>query len=244
MTARRRPPTRVWRGGGVSCEKRFGVGAHDGAARRPFIHVGTDRSGGAPAVDARVRRRRRPPCRDFGRDPRSRELALQMRDRAARISTLLHQQLTDIAEFDRAEAWRGDGAGSMTVWVTEQCGVSASTARQWVRAAKDLAELPALSDSLASGRDVARQGGAAGGGGNTRDGSGDLFGRRPLDGEASPRARRVAQGDGGGAGRFSRPGVRAPYPALQRCPADDVGWFHPRRVRVGEVGFGGASVGR
>jgi len=124
--------------------------AHDGVAWRPFFHVGTDHSSGA-AVDGRARRRRRPPCREFGRDARSRELAAQIRDRAAQISTLLHQQLTDIAEFDRAEAWRGDGAGSMTVWVTDQCGVSASTARQWVRAAKDLAELPDLSDSLASG---------------------------------------------------------------------------------------------
>ena len=95
--------------------------------------------------------RRRPPCRDFGRDARSRELAAQMRARAAQISALLHDQLVDIAEFDRVEAWRGDGAGSMIMWVTEQCGVSASTARQWVRTATDLAELPALSESLASG---------------------------------------------------------------------------------------------
>jgi hypothetical protein len=74
-----------------------------------------------------------------------------MQTRAAQISALLREQLADIAEFDRAEAWRGDGAGSMTVWVTEQCGVAASTARQWVRAAADLVELPALSESLASG---------------------------------------------------------------------------------------------
>ena len=95
--------------------------------------------------------RRRLPCREFGRDARSRELAAQMRARAGQISALLHAQLADIAEFDRAEAWRGDGAGSMIMWVTEQCGVSASTARQWVRAAADLADLPALSESLASG---------------------------------------------------------------------------------------------
>jgi hypothetical protein len=74
-----------------------------------------------------------------------------MQTRAAQISALLRAQLADIAEFDRAEAWRGDGAGSMTVWVTEQCGVAASTARQWVRAAADLVELPGLSESLASG---------------------------------------------------------------------------------------------
>jgi hypothetical protein len=74
-----------------------------------------------------------------------------MRARADQISTLLSAQLADIAEFDRAQAWRGDGASSMTVWVTDQCGVSASTARQWVRAAANLAELPGLSESLASG---------------------------------------------------------------------------------------------
>jgi hypothetical protein len=101
-------------------------------------------------VEGRVMRRR-PPCRDFGRDDRSRELAAQMRERAGQISALLSRQLADIAEFDRAEAWRGDGAGSMVMWVTEQCGVSASTARQWVRAAADLAALPGLSESLASG---------------------------------------------------------------------------------------------
>src|ERR1700723_1317891 len=110
----------------------------------------SDRSGPAPVVDGRVMRGR-PPCRDFGRDARSRELAVQMRARAAQISALLRQQLADIAEFDQAEAWRGDGAGSMTTWVTDQCGVSASTARQWVRAAADLVALPALSESLASG---------------------------------------------------------------------------------------------
>ena len=34
------------------------------------------------------------------------------------------EQLADIAEFDRAEGWRGDGAVSMINWVTAQCGVS------------------------------------------------------------------------------------------------------------------------
>lgn len=95
--------------------------------------------------------RRRPPCRNFGGGPRSQELAEKIVARSAAISALHGEQLADIAEFDRAEAWRGDGAGSMTVWVTEQCGVAASTARQWVRAAADLVELPGLSESLASG---------------------------------------------------------------------------------------------
>ena len=95
--------------------------------------------------------RRRPPCRNFGGDPRSQELARHIVERSARISALHRQQLADIAEFDRAEAWRGDGAVSMTAWVTAQCGVSTSTARQWVRSAVNLESLPCLAEGLASG---------------------------------------------------------------------------------------------
>ena len=62
------------------------------------------------------------------------------------------EQLLDIAEFDRAEAWRGDGSGSMVAWVTGQCGVSTSTARQWVRSAANLESLPCLAEGLASGQ--------------------------------------------------------------------------------------------
>ena len=72
-------------------------------------------------------------------------------ERAARISALHREQLSDIAEFDRAEAWRGDGAVSMIAWVTAQCGVSTSTARQWVRSAVNLESLPCLAEGLASG---------------------------------------------------------------------------------------------
>ena len=58
--------------------------------------------------------RRRPPCRNFGGDARSQELAAQIVERSSRISALLREQLADIAEFDEAESWRGDGAVSMT----------------------------------------------------------------------------------------------------------------------------------
>jgi hypothetical protein len=68
-----------------------------------------------------------------------------------RISALHREQLADIAEFDRAEAWRGDGATSMVTWVTGHCRVSTSTARQWVRSALNLESLPCLAEGLASG---------------------------------------------------------------------------------------------
>ena len=97
--------------------------------------------------DARGRR----PCRDFGRDPRSKELAERIVARARQISALLHEQLADIAAFDEAEAWRGDAATSMVAWLTDRCGVSAATARQWVKPAAKLEALPSLSEALASG---------------------------------------------------------------------------------------------
>jgi Domain of unknown function (DUF222)/HNH endonuclease len=78
-------------------------------------------------------------------------LAANIVERSARISALHREQLADIAEFDRAESWRGDGAVSMAAWVTGQCGVSTSTARQWVRSAINLESLPCLAEGLDSG---------------------------------------------------------------------------------------------
>jgi hypothetical protein len=95
--------------------------------------------------------RRRPPCRNFGGDPRSQELARQIVERSRRMSALHREQLADIAEFERTESWRGDGAVSMIAWVTAQCGVSTSTARQWVRSGLNLESLPCLAEGLASG---------------------------------------------------------------------------------------------
>ena len=95
--------------------------------------------------------RRRPPCRDSGADPRSRELAERIEERGRELSAAQRALFSDIAEFDRSESWRGDGAVSMVAWVTERCGVSGGTARVWVRAATKLESLPHLAGALADG---------------------------------------------------------------------------------------------
>ncbi len=95
--------------------------------------------------------RRRPPCRNFGGDERSLELSESIMRRSAELSALHRALLADIAEFDGTESWRGDGAVSMIAWVTARCGVSTSTARQWVRSAANLESLPCLAEGLASG---------------------------------------------------------------------------------------------
>jgi hypothetical protein len=68
------------------------------------------------------------------------------------ISARHHAMLTDIAEFTRTEAYRGDGALSMEAWLTDRCHVSAAQARTLVAAAGKLAGLPRLSDALSEGR--------------------------------------------------------------------------------------------
>ncbi len=60
--------------------------------------------------------------------------------------------LGDIAEFDRTEAWRGDGSLSMRDWLVARCHVSRARARTLVEAAQKVKELPALSDALSDGR--------------------------------------------------------------------------------------------
>jgi hypothetical protein len=106
-------------------------------------------SNGTPP--SRPKMRRRPPCRDSGGDERSRELAERIAVHSRSISTLQQQLFTDLAEFDRSEAWRGDGAVGMTAWLTERCVISSGTARLWAQTAAKLESLPHLTDALADG---------------------------------------------------------------------------------------------
>ncbi|MGA2303920.1 MAG: DUF222 domain-containing protein [Acidimicrobiales bacterium] len=74
-----------------------------------------------------------------------------MQVRGRELSATQRALFADIAEFDRSEAWRGDGAVSMVAWLTERCGVSGATARVWVRAAAQLESLPHLAGALSDG---------------------------------------------------------------------------------------------
>ena len=94
---------------------------------------------------------RRSPCRASGGDERSKELADRIRECSRSISSMQRDLLADVAEFDQAEAWRGDGAVSMTAWLTERCAVSGATARVWTQTASKLESLPRLADALAEG---------------------------------------------------------------------------------------------
>jgi hypothetical protein len=94
----------------------------------------------------------RPLCRDYGGDPRSKELAENIGAHQRVISEHEGAMLRDIAEFDRAEAWRGDGSLSMRDWLIANCHVSGARARTLVESAAKVKDLPALSGALADGR--------------------------------------------------------------------------------------------
>jgi hypothetical protein len=95
--------------------------------------------------------RKRPPCRDSGGDARSAELIASMKEHQQAISTHHGGLLQDIAEFDRAGSWRGDGAINMASWLTNHLHISASLARTYVTAAEKLEVLPRIADALSEG---------------------------------------------------------------------------------------------
>jgi hypothetical protein len=60
--------------------------------------------------------------------------------------------LVQVAEFDRAEAWRADGMTSMADWLVARYALARATALEWVRTARALSDLPAVADAVAAGR--------------------------------------------------------------------------------------------
>lgn len=67
------------------------------------------------------------------------------------VSTHQRQLLNAVVELDRRKAWRVDGATSMVAWLVQRCGVTATTAREWVTVATKLDSLPKISDALGQG---------------------------------------------------------------------------------------------
>jgi hypothetical protein len=67
-------------------------------------------------------------------------------------SASLARLLDLVAEYDRTEAWRADGATSMATWLTYQYGLTLRTATDWVETAAALLELPAIRAEFAEGR--------------------------------------------------------------------------------------------
>ena len=78
-------------------------------------------------------------------------LAAAVSTLAAHIHAATYRLLAFIAELDRREVWAAQGALSCAHWLSWACGIDTHTAREKVRVARALTELPLLSEALAKG---------------------------------------------------------------------------------------------
>ena len=60
--------------------------------------------------------------------------------------------LREIAEYDQAESWRGEGFLSMEAWLVGRCRMAAGRAKTLVSTARRTEDLPALAGALTDGR--------------------------------------------------------------------------------------------
>src|SRR3954454_15005448 len=72
--------------------------------------------------------------------------------RAGRIAAAQAELLTWIAEFDRREGWSGTGLLSCAHWLSWRIGLSPRAAREQVRGAPRLEDLPEVATAFGDGR--------------------------------------------------------------------------------------------
>ncbi|MGI8808568.1 MAG: DUF222 domain-containing protein, partial [Acidimicrobiales bacterium] len=70
---------------------------------------------------------------------------------SAHLSAAMCRWLELVAEFDRREGWGHQGAKSCAQWLSWRCGMSLVSAREHLRVARRLAELPVVRDAFAGG---------------------------------------------------------------------------------------------
>ena len=78
-------------------------------------------------------------------------LAAAVATLAAHIHAATYRLLVLIAELDRRKLWAAQGAMSCAHWLGWACGIDVHTAREKVRVARALGNLPLLSEALAKG---------------------------------------------------------------------------------------------
>jgi hypothetical protein len=84
----------------------------------------------------------------------SRDLELlgeRIAEQAAHLDAAVHRLLTDLREFERGGSWYHQGFRSCAQWLSWRVGWSLGTAREHVRVAVRLGELPRIDDALRRG---------------------------------------------------------------------------------------------
>ena len=79
------------------------------------------------------------------------ELADEITTLAAHIHAATHRLLTLIAEFDRLGGWEREGHRSCAHWLAYRTGIDLGAAREKVRVARALVDLPRASAAMARG---------------------------------------------------------------------------------------------
>jgi hypothetical protein len=80
------------------------------------------------------------------------QLATEICTLAGHINAANHRFLLLVAEFDRRNGWADAGAQSCAHWLNWKCGIGLGAAREKVRVARALENLPKVSAAFASGK--------------------------------------------------------------------------------------------
>jgi hypothetical protein len=80
------------------------------------------------------------------------ELADQITELAANIHAATFRLLELIREFDACEGWAGEGVLSCAHWLNWKCGMALGVARERIRVAHALKELPKISQTFRKGK--------------------------------------------------------------------------------------------
>src|SRR5437588_490766 len=67
------------------------------------------------------------------------------------VASASAEWLDDIMAFDESREWVADGATSMSAWLAGRFGMARGTAREWVRVAHAVRDLPAIRAAHACG---------------------------------------------------------------------------------------------
>ncbi len=81
-----------------------------------------------------------------------RELEAQITELAGHLNAANHRWLVLIAEFDRRNGWSDGATQSCAHWLSWKCGLDLGAAREKVRVARAIEELPKISAAMAGGR--------------------------------------------------------------------------------------------
>src|SRR5947207_3452096 len=79
------------------------------------------------------------------------EIGERIAEQAAHLDAATHRLLTDIRVFDRESGWFKQGARTCAQWLSWQLGWGLGVAREHVRVAAKLAELPVTDEALRTG---------------------------------------------------------------------------------------------